>query len=363
MSNLPFHKQPGNAALVGATYANGASALTAIKCNLASAVNPAVTDSSAAGYAVGSRWLNTTASREWICFNPAPGAAVWLETTNTAGGAASGTSLAETIVFANTFAAGNIIIRTASSWVKAQADNAVDSEVIGVLSAATGAGFTICYAGKMVLTAHGFTIGAALFLDPVTPGALTATEPSLAGQVSKPVAIAWDADTLFIVNMRGYVIPSVNSQGFLVGSIIDFAGTAAPAGYLICDGSAVSRSAFSSLFTAIGTTWGAGDGTTTFNIPNLTRRVSVGSGGARVATQGPLTTVGSLGGEETHQLIIGEIPSHTHTASALSTSGGGPFFTCGGGGIGGSPVTNAAGGGLTHNNMQLSAVVLKIIKT
>lgn len=54
-----------------------------------------------------------------------------------------------------------------------------------------------------------------------------------------------------------------------VGSVIEFAGSTVPSGYLECDGSAVSRSEYSSLFAVIGTTWGAGDGSTTFNLPDL----------------------------------------------------------------------------------------------
>lgn len=55
----------------------------------------------------------------------------------------------------------------------------------------------------------------------------------------------------------------------LTGMVISFANTSAPAGFLSCDGSAVSRTTYSDLFTAIGTTWGSGDGSTTFNVPDL----------------------------------------------------------------------------------------------
>ena len=61
-----------------------------------------------------------------------------------------------------------------------------------------------------------------------------------------------------------------------VGSISLFAGTTAPNGWLICDGSAVSRTTYANLFSVIGTTYGSGDGSTTFNIPDLQGRVPVG---------------------------------------------------------------------------------------
>lgn len=91
----------------------------------------------------------------------------------------------------------------------------------------------------------------------------------------------------------------------LTGSIYIFAGSVAPSGFLICDGSAVSRTEYYALFETIGTTYGSGDGSTTFNIPNLTGKVTIGS-----STQYPL---GSTGGEETCSLAESEIPAHNHT--------------------------------------------------
>ena len=62
----------------------------------------------------------------------------------------------------------------------------------------------------------------------------------------------------------------------ITGSITMYAGTTAPDGWLICDGSAISRTDYADLFSVIGTTYGTGDGSTTFNIPNLKGRVPVG---------------------------------------------------------------------------------------
>lgn len=70
---------------------------------------------------------------------------------------------------------------------------------------------------------------------------------------------------------------SVGGGGVSVGFITPFAGTGTPDGWLECDGSAVSRSLYADLFSAIGTTWGAGNGTTTFNIPNLKDKVAQGA--------------------------------------------------------------------------------------
>lgn len=128
----------------------------------------------------------------------------------TSGGSSAGL-IGETITFANAFSAGNVITHTLGSYGKAQADSAANAEVFGVLSAATGANFTICYAGKMTLAAHGFTDAAVLFLSAVTPGLLTATEPTTPGQVSKPVAIVYDANTLLIIPQRGMLVPAANT--------------------------------------------------------------------------------------------------------------------------------------------------------
>lgn len=97
-----------------------------------------------------------------------------------------------------------------------------------------------------------------------------------------------------------------------VGSIIDYAGTSVPNGYLECDGSAVSRTAYPLLFAAIGTAWGAGNGSTTFNLPNLNGRTVIGAGTAD-ATGATNHTVGQRDGEETHALTTAQMPSHVHT--------------------------------------------------
>jgi microcystin-dependent protein len=99
------------------------------------------------------------------------------------------------------------------------------------------------------------------------------------------------------------------------GTLQDFAGLAAPAGYAVCDGSAVGRTdpVYSNLFAVIGVTWGAGNGVSTFNLPNLIRRATIGSGGAGTAYIG--NTVGSLGGEEVHVISGPELGAHTHGLS------------------------------------------------
>lgn len=97
------------------------------------------------------------------------------------------------------------------------------------------------------------------------------------------------------------------------GMILPYAGTTVPAGFLPCDGSAVSRAAYPNLFGAIGTTWGAGDGSTTFNVPDLRGRSPVGTSPGGLGTDRPSArALAATGGEETHQLITTELSGHTH---------------------------------------------------
>lgn len=87
------------------------------------------------------------------------------------------------------------------------------------------------------------------------------------------------------------------------GLIADFAGPIPPVGWLVCDGSAVGRDDFPSLFQAIGSSWGSGDGSTTFNLPNLTDSFTRGSG-----TQ----AVGLSGGSASTVLTTAQLPAHNH---------------------------------------------------
>jgi microcystin-dependent protein len=103
-----------------------------------------------------------------------------------------------------------------------------------------------------------------------------------------------------VANALAALVPS--------GTVSQTARATAPTGYLLCDGSAISRSTYSSLFDAIGTAYGTGDGSTTFNIPNLKGRIPVGFD----SSQTEFDTLGETGGAKTHTLTSAEMPSHTH---------------------------------------------------
>lgn len=103
--------------------------------------------------------------------------------------------------------------------------------------------------------------------------------------------------------------------GTPVGTIQAYAGSTAPTGYLVADGSAVSRTTYAALFAVIGTTYGAGDGSTTFNLPDLRGRTAVGLNPNEVGR----TDVNALGKNE--GVVVGSrTPYHKSTASAVSNS-------------------------------------------
>lgn len=107
-------------------------------------------------------------------------------------------------------------------------------------------------------------------------------------------------------------------QAFLVptGSINAWSTNTAPTGWQLCDGTAVSRTTYAALYAVIGTTYGAGDGSTTFNLPNLKGRVIVG----RDAAQTEFDSLAETGGAKTHTLTSSEMPVHVHNVSAYSHS-------------------------------------------
>lgn len=94
-------------------------------------------------------------------------------------------------------------------------------------------------------------------------------------------------------------------EPFPAGITLPYGGTSAPPGYFLCDGSAVSRTTYDHLFAAIGTAYGAGNGSTTFNLPDFRQRFPLGK-----ATSGTGSTLGGAGG----------LIDHTHTVTPASLS-------------------------------------------
>lgn len=169
-----------------------------------------------------------------------------------------------------------------------------------------------------------------------------------------------DNDTVWIDPAGG----QASGDTLPVGSIMPYPKATAPENWLACDGSAVSRTDYSELFSAIGTTFGAGDGSTTFNLPNFKGKVPVGLD----ATDTDFNEVGKTAGEKTHTLTIAEMPKHSHNIVAshgTSTSGIAfypaenittPYDTLD------FNICRPAGGNDAHNNLQPSIVTNYIIK-
>lgn len=163
------------------------------------------------------------------------------------------------------------------------------------------------------------------------------------------------------------------------GAVIPYAGSSAPEGWLLCYGQAVSRTTYAGLFAIIGTTYGAGDGSTTFNVPDLRGRVALGKDnmGGSSANRVTATEADNLGqgsGAETHTLAASEIPAHSHTIRWYLAGVSGSALTSTGitnGGLTnyvdkddyGIISLNNTGGGGAHNNVQPYLTLNQIIKT
>lgn len=176
------------------------------------------------------------------------------------------------------------------------------------------------------------------------------------------------------------------AQAMPIGAVIDFAGSTAPAGWSLCFGQAVSRTTFATLFDVIGTTYGTGDGSTTFNLPDARGRVAAGKddmGGVAATRLDSATTLGSSQGEKSHTLTAPESaqltftstvtdPGHAHTYDGAFSNNPGAS----GGQFAGQPTTKTtasaktgitvettsnAGGG-AHNNVQPTIIMNKIIR-
>jgi microcystin-dependent protein len=164
--------------------------------------------------------------------------------------------------------------------------------------------------------------------------------------------------------------------GIPVGAGMDYWGTTAPSGFIFPFGQAINRSTFSLLFAVMGTAYGAGDGSTTFNLPDKRDRASFAKGNMGGTPANRITnksggwngnTLGASGGAEDHTLTVPQIPPHTHTVFgqnfgfdgsapnqrvALNPTSGNANRT-----------SDTTGGGEAHNNLPPGIVCNYIIFT
>jgi microcystin-dependent protein len=261
----------------------------------------------------------------------------------------------------------------------------------GITNAQIDAAAAIAYS-KLVLT------GSITNADINAAAAIAYSKLNLTGSivnadVNASAAIAWskisksgsslaDLATRSASDLNSGTLDSARlpaNTGYIPGEIRMWPTASAPTDWLLCDGTAISRSTYATLFALIGTTYGAGNGSTTFNVPDFRGRAPIGAGtGSGLTARSLAATVGA----ESHTLSTSEIPAHSHGvtdpghAHSVPISGSGTPASAAidesdtdvdgsvasGTSATGISIQNAGGGG-SHNNMQPSLVVNFIIKT
>ena len=167
--------------------------------------------------------------------------------------------------------------------------------------------------------------------------------------------------------VSAYVQTVVGTDSPPVGAMMDFAGSVEPSGWVFCFGQAYPRAgAMAQLFSVIGTTWGAPDGSS-FNVPDFRGRTRAGKDDMGGTAANRLTSawgvngavLGANGGSESIVLTVPQIPSHTHSYTTLSS---GATIAGGSGAANVASTSGSTGGGLGHSNVQPTGVVNVIIK-
>ena len=204
--------------------------------------------------------------------------------------------------------------------------------------------------------------------DQISGNSVSASEINVSGNGTSGQYLSADGDGSFTFA----TLPTA----FVSGMLMPYAGASAPSGWLLCYGQAISRSTYADLFTALGTTYGVGNGSSTFNLPDLRGRTIAGQDDMGGASANNLTdqtagidgdTLGAVGGTETQGLSVAQLPSHSHGTVVTGVT---PSFKTNTGDGGASVVQSirvssgatSTGSGAEHNNVQPTIILNYIIK-
>lgn len=234
----------------------------------------------------------------------------------------------------NDFSAGDAVRLDGANYVKAQANSAVNAEVVGVIEAGPNANqFTVVFAGEVNLGDDiTTTSGSPYFLRADQSGTVDPTPPLTTGTIKKTVYIGTGGNRAIVVNYLGLLNgfeggDQVSLTGVSpVGQIIPYAGPvtdtgAIPNGWLLCDGGQFSSSDYPELALLVGDIYGTRSGVL-FRLPDLRGRTPVGvNQNNAVVDANPLfgeRIIGSMAGLEEVQLSNDELPNHAHGASYVA---------------------------------------------
>lgn len=225
-----------------------------------------------------------------------------------------------------TLVAGNLVyLKNDGKWWKADADltTTIDAVILGIAQGAGAANGAITN-GVMLkgldTNQSGLVAGTTYYVSN-TAGAIETS----AGTNTKIIGVGRSSTSIYFDPVYGNLPTSSEKSmiSLMTGIIFDYAGSSIPSGWLDCDGSAVSRTTYAALFTAIGTTWGVGNGSTTFNLPDLRGRYTVGAGtGTKVATfasrSSNVITVTGLTNAANNEFQTGQAVLYTAASGAMT---------------------------------------------
>lgn len=210
----------------------------------------------------------------------------------------------KTYIINNNTSGGNAIRIRGSSGSAVTIANGTTAQVycdgINFFSTSTGTTGNFAVNGNATITGTASVTGAISGTTATFSGAISSVSPSFTGTPTAPTAPAGTNTTQIATTAF------VTQNAVLTGSLMMWPTASAPSGYLLCNGATVPRSTYAALFAVIGTTFGSGDGSTTFTLPDYRDRMPIGSNTIAAS-------IGATGGSKDAIAV-----SHTHTATQAS---------------------------------------------